>query len=61
MQLLQLLFTSDSGNISSTLVGEETLYWLNVNYISPSAEEGPALDAFEKPWLQDEFWELVFK
>jgi nuclear pore complex protein Nup85 len=56
MHLLQVLFTSESGNTATSLVGGELLYWLNTHYIAPTSEEGPELDAHEKPWLDNAFW-----
>lgn len=59
--LLQVLFTSESGNTSSSLVGEEFLYWLNTHYVAPSSEEGPELDSHDEPWLEEGFWTFLVR
>lgn len=59
--LFQTVYTSDSGNVTTALIGEELLLWLNMHYIAPSSEEGPVLDAQEKPWLDVDFWTFLIR
>lgn len=59
--LFQIVYTSDSGNVTTALIGEELLLWLNMHYVAPSSQEGPILDAQEKPWLDVNFWTFLIR
>ena len=61
VDLFQSVYTSESGNTTSALVGEELLLWLNMNFVAPSNDEGPTLNSYEKPWLADEFWIFILR
>ncbi|KAG8930276.1 hypothetical protein FRC02_004409 [Tulasnella sp. 418] len=60
LHLFQTIYAPQSGIVAG-LVGEELLFWLNINFVAPRSEEGQMLAAKEKPWLEDEFWMYLIR
>lgn len=60
MQLFQTMLTSPSG-MTTGLVGEEMLLWLNLNFVAVTKEEVKGFAGKQEPWLEEGFWKLLVR
>ncbi|KAG8869065.1 hypothetical protein FRB97_001630 [Tulasnella sp. 331] len=60
IQLFQTMLTSPSG-MTTGLVGEEMLLWLNMNFVAVTKEEVKGFAGKQEPWLEAGFWKLLVR
>ncbi|KAG9033438.1 hypothetical protein FRB95_014804 [Tulasnella sp. JGI-2019a] len=60
LHLFQTIFTSPSG-MTTGLVGEEMLLWLNLNFVAVTKEEVKGFAGKQEPWLAEGFWKLLVR
>jgi nuclear pore complex protein Nup85 len=56
--LFVVLCMPDPG-MERSMVGEQLMEWLNMNFVDPSSEEGDKLSALDKPWEDENFWPYI--